>query len=75
VAIVGIVEELGLFRMVYAKMEVCNAFGVWFGGRKPNVKVGSLEVHRNFSKIIGRVDQCMVVDARLKSFRKQRVPS
>ncbi len=44
-AIVGIVEELGSFETVCAKMEVCDGFGEWFGGRKPDVKVSSLEVH------------------------------
>ncbi len=48
--IIGIVEELGSFEAVYAKMEVCDRFGVWFGGRKPDVKVGSLEVHSKFSE-------------------------
>lgn len=49
-AIVGIVEELSSFETVYAKMEVCDGFGEWFGGRKPDVKVGALKVHRKFFK-------------------------
>jgi hypothetical protein len=60
VAIVEIVKELGLFQTVYAKMEVCNNFGVpW-------------RCMRNVLKMTGLVDQGMVVDARLKSVRKQR---